>query len=226
MRIPISMFRLFRLLAEERPDILAVDSLQEISTDQHELFFFLQGLPPQTKLVQVTGGERKRRSGKLPPGSISVSTGSIPLPRPAPRPGLPRLAPAQRLSRSRTRARSWSAGTGRRAGAGGARTGTCGRSTAPSRLKGREIEQAACLRPGSGTRRRRQKHSGDAAGSPSESLRCGGRCRSERTAAPTFRSGSAASASNGSALSPSRENPVPDRGDRPGHHDRGRCARS
>ena len=29
----VSMFRLFRLLAEERPDILAVDSLQEISTD-------------------------------------------------------------------------------------------------------------------------------------------------------------------------------------------------
>ena len=61
----VSMFRLFRLLAEERPDILAVDSLQEISTDQHELFFFLQGLPPQTKLVQVTGGEKKETLGKV-----------------------------------------------------------------------------------------------------------------------------------------------------------------
>ena len=61
----VSMFRLFRLLAEERPDILAVDSLQEIATDQHELFFFLQGLPPQTKLVQVTGGEKKETLGKV-----------------------------------------------------------------------------------------------------------------------------------------------------------------
>ncbi len=61
----VSMFRLFRLLGEERPDILAVDSLQEISVDQHELFAFLQRLPPQTKLVQVTGGERKETLGKV-----------------------------------------------------------------------------------------------------------------------------------------------------------------
>ena len=61
----VSMFRLFRLLSEERPDILAVDSLQEIATDQHELFFFLQGLPPQTRLVQVTGGEKKETLGKV-----------------------------------------------------------------------------------------------------------------------------------------------------------------
>ena len=61
----VSMFRLFRLLSEERPDILAVDSLQEIATDQHELFFFLSALPPQTKLVQVTGGEKKETLGKV-----------------------------------------------------------------------------------------------------------------------------------------------------------------
>jgi len=61
----VSMFRLFRLLANEQPDILAVDSLQEIAADQHELFFFLQGLPPQTRLVQVTGGERKETLGKV-----------------------------------------------------------------------------------------------------------------------------------------------------------------
>ena len=61
----VSMFRLFRLLSAEQPDILAVDSLQEISTDQHELFFFLQGLPPRTRLVQVTGGERKETLGKV-----------------------------------------------------------------------------------------------------------------------------------------------------------------
>ncbi len=61
----VSMFRLFRLLNEEQPDILAVDSLQEIAVDQHELFFFLQSLPPQTRLVQVTGGERKETLGKV-----------------------------------------------------------------------------------------------------------------------------------------------------------------
>jgi hypothetical protein len=61
----VSMFRLFRLLSAEQPDILAVDSLQEISTDQHELFFFLQGLPPRSRLVQVTGGERKETLGKV-----------------------------------------------------------------------------------------------------------------------------------------------------------------
>ena len=61
----VSMFRLFRLLASEQPDILAVDSLQEIAADQHELFFFLQHLPPQTRLVQVTGGERKETLSKV-----------------------------------------------------------------------------------------------------------------------------------------------------------------
>jgi len=61
----VSMFRLFRLLAAEQPDILAVDSLQEIAADQHELFFFLQGLPPRTRLVQVTGGEKKETLGKV-----------------------------------------------------------------------------------------------------------------------------------------------------------------
>jgi len=61
----VSLFRLFRLLSAEQPDILAVDSLQEIAADQHELFFFLQGLPPRTRLVQVTGGERKESLQKV-----------------------------------------------------------------------------------------------------------------------------------------------------------------
>jgi len=61
----VSMFRLFRMLTEEQPDILAVDSLQEIAADQQDLFFFLQAMPPQTRLVQVTGGERKETLGKV-----------------------------------------------------------------------------------------------------------------------------------------------------------------
>ncbi len=55
----VSSCRLFRMLSQEVPDILAVDSLQEVSTDQHELFAFMQSLPPATRLVQVTGGERR-----------------------------------------------------------------------------------------------------------------------------------------------------------------------
>ncbi|NMB79251.1 MAG: DUF460 domain-containing protein [Methanomicrobiales archaeon] len=61
----VSLFRLFRMLRDEQPDILAVDSLQEVATDQHELFIFLQGLPPRTRLVQVTGGEKKETLGKV-----------------------------------------------------------------------------------------------------------------------------------------------------------------
>lgn len=61
----VSFFRLFRMLREEQPDILAVDSLQEIAADQKELYSFLQGLPPQTRLVQVTGGERKETLQKV-----------------------------------------------------------------------------------------------------------------------------------------------------------------
>lgn len=61
----VSGFRLFRLLNSEKPDILAVDSLQEISVDQHDLFSFLQALPPSVRLVQVTGGEKKETLGKV-----------------------------------------------------------------------------------------------------------------------------------------------------------------
>jgi hypothetical protein len=61
----VSRFRLFRILAAEKPGILAVDSLQEIAADQGELFLFLRELPTQTRLVQVTGGERKETLGKV-----------------------------------------------------------------------------------------------------------------------------------------------------------------
>ncbi len=61
----VTGFRLFRILSEEKPDILAVDSLQEIAVDQHDLYTFLQALPPSVRLVQVTGGERKESLGKV-----------------------------------------------------------------------------------------------------------------------------------------------------------------
>lgn len=61
----VTLFRLQRTLAEERPDILAVDSIQEIAADRSELYTFLQALPPSTKLVQVTGGERRETLGQV-----------------------------------------------------------------------------------------------------------------------------------------------------------------
>jgi len=61
----VTGFRLRRILAEEEPDILAVDSIQEVATDRQELFEFLHSLPPSTRLVQVTGGERKETLQKV-----------------------------------------------------------------------------------------------------------------------------------------------------------------
>lgn len=61
----VSTFRLQRLLAAEEPDILAVDSLQEISADQQKLFGFIQSLPPATRLVQVTGGEKQESLARV-----------------------------------------------------------------------------------------------------------------------------------------------------------------
>jgi hypothetical protein len=61
----VTGFRLMRRLAEEKPDILAVDSLQEVAQDTHDLYSFLQMLPPSVRLVQVTGGEKKETLGKV-----------------------------------------------------------------------------------------------------------------------------------------------------------------
>jgi predicted RNase H-like nuclease (RuvC/YqgF family) len=61
----VTLFRLLREIRAEEPEILAVDSLQEIARDQHELFGFLEHLPPKTRLVQVTGGERPETLGKV-----------------------------------------------------------------------------------------------------------------------------------------------------------------
>jgi predicted RNase H-like nuclease (RuvC/YqgF family) len=61
----VTLFRLVKEIRDGEPDILAVDSLQEIARDQHELFAFLEHLPPKTRLVQVTGGERPETLGKV-----------------------------------------------------------------------------------------------------------------------------------------------------------------
>ena len=61
----VTLFRLLKEIRAGEPEILAVDSLQEIARDQHDLFAFLEHLPPKTRLVQVTGGERPETLGKV-----------------------------------------------------------------------------------------------------------------------------------------------------------------
>jgi predicted RNase H-like nuclease (RuvC/YqgF family) len=61
----VTRYRLLKDISAEEPDILAVDSLQEIAREKHELFAFLEHLPPRTRLVQVTGGERPETLGKV-----------------------------------------------------------------------------------------------------------------------------------------------------------------
>jgi Uncharacterized conserved protein len=61
----VTQYRLLRMLAQEEPEILAVDSIQELAPDQHGLCLFMQQLPPHTRLVQVTGGEKKETLGKV-----------------------------------------------------------------------------------------------------------------------------------------------------------------
>jgi len=56
----VSLFRLMRRVVSEKPDILAVDSIQEIAKNQSELVSLMQQFPTKTKLVQVTGGEKKQ----------------------------------------------------------------------------------------------------------------------------------------------------------------------
>ena len=103
----VSMFRLFRALNEEQPDILAVDSLQEIAADQHELFFFLQNLPPQTRLVQVTGGNARRHLARLLHGITSALTGSIPGLKPGQQRRLHPLEQVQKSLHLRTKVMLW-----------------------------------------------------------------------------------------------------------------------
>lgn len=58
----VSLFRLLRILEAEEPDILALDSLQEVAADTKEVYLFLQSLPPGTDLICVTGEGVHRES--------------------------------------------------------------------------------------------------------------------------------------------------------------------
>ncbi|MDP2846532.1 MAG: DUF460 domain-containing protein, partial [Candidatus Methanoperedens sp.] len=54
----VSMHKFLRLVWQEKPALIAVDNIFELASDKHELASILSKLPANTKLVQVTGGEK------------------------------------------------------------------------------------------------------------------------------------------------------------------------
>lgn len=54
----VSLHKFMRMVWKEKPSMIAVDNIYEIVSDKRALISFLQKLPPNTKLVQVTGGEQ------------------------------------------------------------------------------------------------------------------------------------------------------------------------
>ncbi|NLV28189.1 MAG: DUF460 domain-containing protein [Methanomicrobiales archaeon] len=57
--LAVSLHRLVRIVHRDKPDILAVDSVQEIAPHTQDLYRFLELLPSITKFVVVTGGDRQ-----------------------------------------------------------------------------------------------------------------------------------------------------------------------
>jgi predicted RNase H-like nuclease (RuvC/YqgF family) len=55
----VSLFRLIRLVHRHKPDILAVDSIQEVAGHTQDVYRFIELLPPHTRFVSVTGGEKQ-----------------------------------------------------------------------------------------------------------------------------------------------------------------------
>ena len=63
----VSLHKFMRLVWKEKPSLIAVDNIYEIVLDKHDLISFLEKLPPDTKLIQVTGGEQLLPLIKLAP---------------------------------------------------------------------------------------------------------------------------------------------------------------
>ncbi|WP_462273235.1 DUF460 domain-containing protein [Methanohalophilus sp.] len=55
----LKMHRIFRMIKDDHPMIIAVDNIYELAKDKKELIHFLEKLPSDVKLVQVTGGLKK-----------------------------------------------------------------------------------------------------------------------------------------------------------------------
>jgi len=54
----ISRHKLIRMIRERQPEMVAMDNVHELAQSHKDLINLLRRLPPSTKLVQVTGGER------------------------------------------------------------------------------------------------------------------------------------------------------------------------
>ncbi|VVB92502.1 Uncharacterised protein [uncultured archaeon] len=54
----VSKHKLLRMAWQEKPALIAVDNIFELASDKHELASILSKLPANTKLIQVTGGEK------------------------------------------------------------------------------------------------------------------------------------------------------------------------
>lgn len=61
----ISRFKLLRMIRHYKPDMLAVDSILELAPNRKELIELLKRLPPEVRLVQVTGNEHQEPLTKL-----------------------------------------------------------------------------------------------------------------------------------------------------------------
>lgn len=61
----VSRFKLLRLIRQRRPGLVAVDSITELAENRRELVRLLRRLPPEVRLVQVTGGERQEPLARI-----------------------------------------------------------------------------------------------------------------------------------------------------------------
>jgi predicted RNase H-like nuclease (RuvC/YqgF family) len=61
----ISRHKLIRLIRQMEPEMVAVDNVHELASGRTDLVKLLRQMPPATKLVQVTGGERPEALTKI-----------------------------------------------------------------------------------------------------------------------------------------------------------------
>ncbi|MCK4937885.1 MAG: DUF460 domain-containing protein [Methanosarcinales archaeon] len=56
----VSLHKIIRMVWQQRPHILAVDNIHELTPGRRDLIALMRKLPPGTRLVQVTGGEQPK----------------------------------------------------------------------------------------------------------------------------------------------------------------------
>ena len=61
----ISRQKLVRMIRQTAPEMVAIDNVHELAASRTDLVRLLRGMPPSTKIVQVTGGERPEALTKI-----------------------------------------------------------------------------------------------------------------------------------------------------------------